>query len=40
MLVISQEAKYIESWPDTTSVWGAEADFIFQWIGMVEYIPC
>jgi hypothetical protein len=37
----TQEAKYVESWPNTTSVWaGWSADLIFQWIGMVEYIPC
>jgi hypothetical protein len=36
----SQKAKYVESWPSTTSAWLAGADMIFQWIGMVEYIPC
>ncbi len=35
----TQEAKYIESWPSTTSAGLAGADSIFQWIGMVEYIP-
>jgi hypothetical protein len=38
---ITQEAKYVESWPNTTSAWAVwSADLIFQWIGMVEYIPC
>jgi hypothetical protein len=34
-----QEAKYVESWPNTTSAGLAGADLIFQGIGMVEYIP-
>jgi hypothetical protein len=47
--VVPQEAKYVERWPNTTSAWAgwsrfdlpglAGADLIFQWIGMVEYIP-
>jgi hypothetical protein len=36
--VETQEAKYVERWPNTTSAW-AGADLIFQWIGMVENIP-
>ncbi len=37
----TQEAKYVESWPNTRLQHGrAGADFIFQWIGTVEYIPC
>jgi hypothetical protein len=35
----SQEAKYAELWANTTSAWLAGADLIFQWIGMLEYIP-
>jgi hypothetical protein len=33
----TQEAKYVESWPNTGL---AGADLIFQWIGLMEYIPC
>jgi hypothetical protein len=36
----TQEAKYVESWPNTTSAWDGWSRFDIQWIGMVEYIPC
>ncbi len=36
----TQEAKYVESWPNTTSAFLAGADLILQWIGMMERIPC
>jgi hypothetical protein len=38
-VVRAQEAKYIERWPNTTSAGLPAEDLIFQWIGMVEYIP-
>jgi hypothetical protein len=38
--VITQEAKYVESWPNTNSAWAGWSRFDFQWIGMVEYTPC
>jgi hypothetical protein len=40
LIVQHQEAKYVESWPNTTVPGLAGADVIFQWIGMVEYVPC
>ncbi len=40
-IVCTLEAKHIESWPNTPSAWaGAGEDLIFQWRGLVEYIPC
>jgi hypothetical protein len=36
--VKSQEAKYVERWQRLLPGL-AGADLIFQWIGMVEYIP-
>jgi hypothetical protein len=39
--ILRQEAKYVESWPNTRLLTGlAGGDFIFQWISMVEYTPC
>jgi hypothetical protein len=38
--VITQEVKYVESWPNTNSSWAGWSKFDFQWIGMVEYTPC
>ncbi len=32
--------KILECWPNTTSAWGSWGDFIFQWIGVIEDIPC
>jgi hypothetical protein len=40
LIVQHQEAKYVESWPNTTLPRLAGADLIFQWIAMVEYVPC
>jgi hypothetical protein len=34
-----QEAKYVESWPNTTFPWAGCSRFDIPWIGMVEYIP-
>jgi hypothetical protein len=41
VLGLAQQAKYIERWPCPTRLLPelAGADLIFQWIGMVEYIP-
>ncbi len=38
--VQTQEVWYVVSWPNTTSAGLAGADLIFQWIGLMEYIPC
>jgi hypothetical protein len=35
---LTQEAKYIQCWPNTTSAWAGWRNLIFQWIVMVEYI--
>jgi hypothetical protein len=34
--ILAKEAKYAESWPNTT----AGGDLIFQLNGLMEYIPC
>jgi hypothetical protein len=39
-LVIAQGAKYIETGPTQILPVLAGEDLTFQWIGMVEYIPC
>jgi hypothetical protein len=36
----TQEAKYVESWPNTTSAGLAGADLILPLTGLMEYIPC
>ncbi len=36
----TQEAKYVERWPGRLLPGLAGADLIFQWIGLLEYIPC
>jgi hypothetical protein len=42
LIIVIQEAKYLESWPNTHDFLPglAGADLIFQRIGLVEYIPC
>jgi hypothetical protein len=36
----TQEAKYVEGWPSTTSAWAGWSNLIFQWTGILEYILC
>jgi hypothetical protein len=35
----AKEARYVESWPNTTSAWAGWSRFDIPVIGMVEYIP-
>jgi hypothetical protein len=41
--VPSQEAKYVERWPSTTSAWAGWGGFdvpVDRYAGLLEYIPC